>query len=318
VKASPGVQSTGLVLSLPLGGDTFNLGRGAIPEGRPATPDEQFNSQHLVITPEYFQTLQIPLKAGRTFTDQDNLESTKVLIINETFAQKLWPGENPIGKRLWIWRDEKFHREVVGVVGDTKASLDREAGNQMYVPYAQDPTWGAMSLVVRTAGEPGAMAPSVREAIRAVDKAVPTYNVKTLDDVVSTSAAPRRIPMLLLSVFAGIAMLLAMLGIYGVTSYYVTQRTHEIGVRMALGAQVVDVMKLILTRAMLLAAAGIGIGFAGAIAVTRYMTTLLFGVKPVDAITFAGVALVLIAVVFIACLVPARRATKIDPLEALR
>ncbi len=160
----------------------------------------------------------------------------------------------------------------------------------MYVPYAQDPTWGSLSLVVRTAGEPTAMAGSVREAIRAVDKGVPTYNLKTLNDVVSISAAPRRVPMLLLSAFAGVAMLLAMLGIYGVTSYYVTQRTHEIGVRMALGAQMVDVIKLVLRRAMLLASIGIGIGIAGAVAMTRYMTTLLFGVKPIDVITFIGVA----------------------------
>jgi putative ABC transport system permease protein len=158
----------------------------------------------------------------------------------------------------------------------------------------------------------------VREAIRAVDKDIPNYNLKTMNDVVATSAAPRRIPMLLLSAFAGVAMLLAMLGIYGVTSYYVTQRTHEIGVRMALGAQIVDVLKLVLRRAMLLALFGIGIGIAGAVAVTRYLTSLLFGVKPIDTLTFVAVAVVLAVVVFIACLVPARRAAKIDPLEALK
>jgi putative ABC transport system permease protein len=188
----------------------------------------------------------------------------------------------------------------------------------MYVPYAQDPNWGSLTLVVRTAGEPTALAGSVREAIKAVDKAVPNYNLKTMNDVVSTSAAPRRVPMLLFSAFAGVAMLLAMLGIYGVTSYYVTQRTHEIGVRMALGAQLVDVVKLVLSRAILLALVGIGIGVAGAVALTRYMTTLLFGVKPFDTVTFIGVAIMLAAVVLVACLVPARRAAKIDPLEALK
>ena len=318
VKTIPGVQSAAAVLSLPLGGDTFNVGRGVLLEGRPRTPDAASNAQHLPVTPEYFQTLQIPLKAGRLFTEQDNLQSTKVVIVNEKMARGLWPGESPIGRRFEIWRDEKFAREVVGVVGDTTESLDKEAGYQMYIPYAQEPTWGSLSLVVRTAGEPAAMAGSVREAIRAVDKGVPTYNLKTLNDVVSISAAPRRVPMLLLSSFAGVAMLLAMLGIYGVTSYYVTQRTHEIGVRMALGAQMVDVLKLVLRRALLLAAIGIGIGIAGAVAVTRYLTTLLFGVKPIDVITFIGVALVLAAVVLIACLIPARRAAKIDPLEALR
>jgi putative ABC transport system permease protein len=258
------------------------------------------------------------LKAGRTFTDQDNLQNTKVVIVNETMARRLWRGESPIGRHFTIWRDEKFPREVVGVVGDTKEALDKEAENQMYVPYAQDPGWGSLSLVVRTTGEPSAFAGAVRQAIRSVEKEVPTYNLKTMNDVFSTSAAPRRIPMLLLSAFAGVAMLLAMLGIYGVTAYYVTQRTHEIGVRMALGAQVADVLRLVLKRAMLLAVIGIGIGIAGAVAVTRYMTTLLFGVKPVDAMTFGGVGLVLLAVVFVACFVPARRAAKIDPLEALR
>jgi len=318
VKTTPGVQSAAGTLSLPLGGDQFNLSRGVIREGRPMTGAEQTNAAWLSITLDYFQTLQIPLKAGRTFTDQDTLESTKVVIINETMARQLWPGENPIGKRFTVWRDEKFPREIVGVVGDTKFSLDEAAEHQMYIPYAQDPNWGSLTFVVRTAGEPAALAGSVREAIRAVDKAVPTYNLKTLNDVVSTSAAPRRLPMLLLSAFAGVAMLLAMLGIYGVTSYYVTQRTHEIGVRMALGAQIVDVLKLVLRRAMVLAVIGIGIGVAGAFAVTRYLTTLLFGVKPFDTITIVAVAFVLAAVVLVACLVPARRAAKIDPLEALR
>jgi putative ABC transport system permease protein len=318
VKTVPGVQSVGAVLSLPLGGDTFNIGRGVLLEGRPASAEEQTNAAYRVVTRDYFQTLQIPVKQGRAFTDHDNAQSAKVVIVNETMARQLWPGESPIGRRFSIWRDEKFSREVVGVVGDTKSSLDREAGPQMYVPYAQDANWGSLSLVVRANGDPSVLAASVREAIRSVDKAVATYNLKTMNDVVSTSAAPRRVPMLLLSAFAGVAMLLAMLGIYGITSYYVTQRTHEIGVRMALGAQIADVLRLVLRRAMLLAVIGVGIGVASAMAVTRYLTTLLFGVKPIDVITFAAVALALIAVALIACLLPARRATKVDPLIALR
>jgi predicted permease len=318
VKATPGVQSTGATLSLPLGGDTFGVGRSLVPEGRPLTPAEATVAKYCAVTPDYFQTVQIPLKAGRTFTDQDNSRNTKVVIVNETLARRLWPGESPIGRHFTIYRDEKFPREIVGVVGDTKYALDKEPENEMYVPYAQDAGWGSLSLVVRTTGEPTAFAGAVRQAIRSVEKGVLVYNLKTLNDVVSTSAAPRRVPMLLLSAFAGVAMLLAMLGIYGVTSYYVTQRTHEIGVRMALGAQIADVLRLVLKRAMLLAVVGIGIGIVGAVALTRYLTTLLFGVKPVDAITFVGVGVVLAAVVFLACLIPARRAAKIDPLEALR
>ena len=318
VKTTPGAQSAGAILSLPLSGDTFQLWRGVIREGQQASMQEATDAQYLVVTPDYFQTLQIPLKAGRLFTDQDNLQNAKVAIVDEKLARALWPGENPIGHHLTVWRNENFPREVIGVVGDTKMALDKEAGNQMYVPWAQDSTWPSLSLVVRTTGEPAALAGSVREAIRSVDKGAAIYNLRTMDDLVSLSAAPRRVPMLLLSAFAGIAMLLAMLGIYGVTSYYVTQRTHEIGVRMALGAQIADVLQLVLKRAMLLAVIGIVLGIAGAVALTRYLTTLLFGVKPIDVVTFVGVAIVLVAVVLVACLVPARRAAKIDPLEALR
>ena len=188
----------------------------------------------------------------------------------------------------------------------------------MYVPYAQDPNWGSLSFVMRTKGEPAALGASVREAVRSVDKAIATYNLKTMSDVVAKAGAAWRVPMLLLTAFAAVAMLLAMLGIYGITSYYVTQRTHEIGVRMALGAQIVDVLKLILRRAMLLVVIGVGVGVAGAMIVTRYLASLLFGVKPFDAITFLAVALGLILVALLAAVLPARRATKVDPLIALR
>ena len=318
VKATPGVQAASAVLSLPLGGDTFNLGRGVIREGSPATAEEQISAQHLVITPDYFQTLQIPVKAGRAFNDQDNLQSAKVVIVNEKMARQLWPGEDPIGKRIHIWRDEKFQREVVGVVGDTRQSLDKDAGIQMYVPYAQDPTWGSLSLVVRTTGEPTALASSVRDAIKSVDKTLATYNLKTMDDVVAISAAPRRLPMMLLTAFAGVAMLLAMLGIYGVTSYYVTQRTHEIGIRMALGARMTQIMRLVLKQGMVMVVLGVGIGVAGSWFATRLLSSLLLGVSVTDSVTFVGVAVLLILVALLACYIPARRATKVDPMVALR
>jgi putative ABC transport system permease protein len=258
------------------------------------------------------------VKAGRTFNDQDNMESVKVAIVNETMAHRLWPGESAIGKRFHVWRDEKFSREVVGVVGDTKQSLDEEAFNQVYVPYGQSPTWGSLSFVVRTAGEPVAFAGSVREALRSVDNSLPTYNLRTMDEVVARSAAPRRLPMQLLSAFAGVAMFLAMLGIYGVTSYYVTQRTHEIGIRMALGARMTQILRLVLKQGMVLVVLGIVAGAIGSWFATRLMSSLLFGVKATDSVTFMVIAVLLTLVALVACYIPARRATKVDPMVALR
>ncbi|HEX7294720.1 MAG TPA: FtsX-like permease family protein, partial [Pyrinomonadaceae bacterium] len=318
ISGVPGVSSVGAVSQLPLRGDTFNLGRGYLREGDPATSEASRNANFLTVTPTYFETMQIPIKAGRGFTDRDTNDAPKVMIVNETMARKLWPGESPVGRKIWVWYDEKFQREIVGVVGDTRLSLDSEAESQMYVPLAQDPGWGTLSFAIRTNGEPTDLAGIVRNEIRSVDKAVLIYNVKTLGDVVTVAAAPRRTPMLLLSSFAGVAMLLAMLGIYGVTAYYVTQRTHEIGVRIALGAQMSDVLKLVLTRGVIFALIGIAIGVAGAFGLTRYLTTLLYGVRPIDLMTFLVVAAILMVVALLACVIPARRAAKVDPLVALR
>ena len=317
IRSLPGVQSAGAVLSLPLGGDTFNVGRSYIREGRPATPEESANATYLVATPDYFHALQIPLVAGRAFTDQDTEQTPKVLIVNESMARQLWPGESPVGKRITIWRDEKFPREIVGVVGDTKRLLDTEAGSQMYVPFAQDSDWG-MSLVIRTNGDPAASTAAVRSEIRSLDKGIPVFNVKTMNEVLALSVGPRRTPMLLLSAFAGVALLLAMIGIYGVTAYHVTQRTQEIGIRMALGAQMRDVVSLVLKGGMALAFIGIGLGLVGAFALTRLMSSLLFGVQPTDTATFVIVSLSLCVTALIACYLPARKATKVDPLVALR
>jgi len=318
ISGVPGVASAGAVTQLPLRGDTFNLGRGYLREGDPQTSEAAGNANFLSVTPAYFDTMQIQLKAGRGFTERDTNDAPKVMIVNETMARKLWPGENPVGRKIWVWYDEKFFREIVGVVADTRLSLDTEAESQMYVPFAQDAGWGTLSLVVRTKGDPTDLAGAVRTEIRAVDKGVVIYNVKTLDDVVAIAAAPRRTPMLLLSSIAGVAMLLAMLGIYGVTAYYVTQRTHEIGVRIALGARMSDVLMLVLSRGVIFALIGIAIGMAGAFGLTRYLSTLLFGVQPLDLMTFLSVAATLIIVALLACVIPARKAAKIDPLVALR
>jgi putative ABC transport system permease protein len=318
IQATPGVQSAGMVLSLPLGGDTFNVWRGYIPEGRPATPEEAGDAAYLVATPEYFRALQIPLIAGRMFEDRDNANAPKIVIVNETMARKLWPGQSPIGKHIAIWRDEKFSREIIGVVGETKAALDNQPGEQMYVPYTQDPGWSSMSFVVRTSGDPASAFAAIRNEIRSIDKGAPIFNVRPMSEVLATSVAPRRTPMLLLSAFAGAALLLAMIGIYGVTAYYVTQRTQEIGIRMALGAQMRDVLALVLKSGMVLTAIGIVTGLAGAFAVTRWMRTLLFAVNPTDFLTLMVVSGCVLITTLLACYFPARRATKVDPLVALR
>jgi putative ABC transport system permease protein len=188
----------------------------------------------------------------------------------------------------------------------------------MYVPYAQDANWSSMSLVIRASGDPLNLSSAVRSEIRSLDKGAPVYNVRTMNDVLANSVAPRRAPMLLLSAFAGAALLLAMIGIYGVTTYYVTQRTQEIGIRMALGAQMSDVLKLVLKGGLALAAIGIAAGLAGAFTLTRWMTSLLFAVKPTDGLTFIAVSVCLLITALLACYLPARRATKVDPLVALR
>ena len=318
IRAIPGVQSAGMILSLPLGGDTFNVGRGYIPEGRASRPEEAGNAAYLVVNADYFRTLKIPLVAGRMFDDRDINNAPKVVIVNEVTARKLFPGQSPIGRKLWIWRDEKFPREIIGVVGETKASLVDGPGEQMYVPYAQDATWGSMSFVIRTNGDPGSAFASVRNQVRGVDKGSVLFNARSMDEVLANSVASRRTPMLLLSAYAGAALLLAMIGIYGVTAYHVGQRTQEIGIRMALGAQMRDVLALVLRGGMILTFMGVVLGLAGALAVTRWMKTLLFAVNPIDWLTLAVVSACVLVTALLACYFPARRATKVDPLIALR
>jgi putative ABC transport system permease protein len=318
IKPIPGVQSVGMVLSLPLGADNLNLFRGLIPEGHPIKVEEALDTVQLVASPDYFRTLQIPLIAGRGFDDRDTDGSPKVAVLNETAARKLWPDHNWIGRRINIFPNEKFEREVVGVVRETKRSLDDEPVPQMYVPYAQDATWPSMSFAIRTNGDPAGAFPAIRNQIRSFEKGAAIFNVSTMSDVLATSTARRRTPMLLLSAFAGAALLLAMIGIYGVTAYYVTQRTQEIGIRIALGAQMKDVLTLVLRNGLLLTAIGVVIGLAGAFALTRWMKTLLFAVNPTDALTLIAVCACVLITAFVACLIPARRATKVDPMVALR
>jgi putative ABC transport system permease protein len=321
LNALPGVEAAGATASLPLGGSNLSVWRGLVPEGRPATPESDEPAAFSVVTPGYFPAMRIPLRAGRVFDERDDANAPKVIVVNETLARKVFAGQDPVGRHVTIWRDEKFPRQVVGVVGDTKpSSLDAAEAPQMYVPHAQDAGWGGLSLAVRArgGGDPSALAPLLREEVRALDRQLPVYDVKTMAKVWADSTAYRRVTMFLMAGFAAAALLLAGVGLYGVLSYTVAQRTHEIGIRMALGARGSDVLRLVVRQGMLLTLAGLGVGLAGALLLTRLMTGLLYGVSAADPVVYALVSLLLAAVALLACLVPARRATKVDPMIALR
>jgi putative ABC transport system permease protein len=268
--------------------------------------------------------MQIPLRAGRDFGPQDSLEVEKaplVGIANEALVRQYFPGEDPLGKRIrWASGPATRWMTIVGVVGDVKHfGLDLPEQPAFYSPYSQAAPWKRwMMVVARTQSDPAAMVNAVKDQIWRVDSQLPLTKIQTMDEVAAASFAARRFNMLLLAIFAGLALMLAAVGIYGVMSYAVTQRTQEIGIRMALGAQAGDVLKLIVTRGMILTLIGTVAGLAGAFALTRLMATMLFGVTPTDIGTFATVSLVLIVVAFLACYLPARRATKVDPLVALR
>jgi putative ABC transport system permease protein len=318
LEAAPGVQAAGGSMTLPLNASGYAIGRGFIPEGRPLTVDDNRDAMFSSITGDYFRVLQIPLLSGRTFDLRDNADGPKVVVINETIAKRHFgsPAE-AIGKRLSIWRDEKFMREIVGVVGDTKTgSLTGDGGAQIYVPNAQARE-NFMGLVIRTAGDPAAFATTLRHEVQALDKDQPIYNVRTMDDVVMNSLGTRRVSMQLFAVFGIAALLLAAIGIYGVMAYTVTQRTQEIGIRMALGAQRSDVLGLVVRQGMTLAAIGVVAGLAGAFSLTRVMASLLFNVRPDDPTTYLAISFLVIVVAFLACYLPARRAAKLDPVIAL-
>ena len=317
LQALPGVESAGAVLSLPLSG--AYEGTDVILEGEEseAFDGQRPNADYTIVTPEYFSTLRIPLLQGRYFTAQDKQDAPLVIIVNDTFAARIWPGENPIGKRFRPGLEEK-PREVVGVVGTIKQlTLDSDARSAMYMPHLQAPTAG-LTVLVRTRGEPLSMAAAVRQEIRALDKDVPVAQVQTMEKVLGASVAQPRFSMLVVGLFAALALVLSAVGIYGVMAYAVSRRAHEIGVRMALGAGANQVLKLVLKDGMTLAFAGIAVGLLGAFALTRLMASLLFGIGAKDPVTFISVAAFLAFVAFIACYIPARRATKVDPLVALR
>jgi putative ABC transport system permease protein len=270
-------------------------------------------------TPEYLPTLGVPLLAGRNFNGQDRMETPAVITVSESFANKVWPGESAVGKQLMLdYTRGKYAYEVVGVTRDIRYyGLKSQPQAEVFIPHAQN-AYLPMNVVVRTAADPAQLVSAVRQVARGLDPAQPVSQVNTMERLIQRSIAPDRFALALLGLLAMLALLLANVGIYGVLSYTVAARTHEIGVRMALGATSRDVLRLALGQGIRLTLMGIAIGFLSAYAITRLMQPLLFGVSPTDPMTFIGGALLLVLVAWFACYLPARRATKVDPLVALR
>ncbi len=316
VKTLPGVDSVAITTALPL--STFEAASSYIVEGQPLPSDGSLPiANWRIVSPEYFQVLSMPVIQGRTFTERDTKDVPPVVIINQNMARTAFPNQDPIGRRLTIG-GEKTPSQIVGVVGDVRHSgLDAEPKPEMYVSYLQTPR-AAYTVAVRTKVDPASMAASVRNEIQGIDKDQPIAAVKTMNEMRAESLAQVRFNTLVLSVFAVLGLVLAGVGIYGVAAYSVSQRTHEIGIRMALGAQPQSVLRLVLRQGMFFALIGVAIGLVASYAVTRVMRSLLFGVTATDPITFVIVAVVLAVVALLANYVPARRATRVDPLTALR
>ncbi len=317
LESLPGVRSAAVVATLPLGGSSSwtNL----VPEGqpRPAEGQERYVG-YMVVSPNYFRTLEVPLFAGRDFSPQDTSEAPPVAIINSTLARQYWPGEDPIGKRFQWGRPDNPLLTVVGMVGDVRhQGLDDEPRPELYRPHAQAAA-STMFLLARTESDPLALVSSAREKIWAVDADQPVYQIRCMQQIIDDRMIGPRAGAQILGVLAGLALLLAAVGIYGVMSYSVSERTHEVGVRMALGAAPPDILQLVVRQAMLPVLLGVGLGLAGALGATRGLTVLLYGVSPGDPLTLASATCLLAGVALLACYLPARRAARVDPMVALR
>jgi putative ABC transport system permease protein len=319
LNALPGVESAGFTSVLPFSAN-FD-GRALVVEDHPRPAGEEFDVDLYIVTPPYLQTMAIPLLQGRTLTEQDSETTPLVALINEPMASEMWPGQDPIGKRFKFPGSAKSPqpwRTVIGIVGGVKQyALDRKDPMQIYLPEAQFPT-NVMTLVVHTASDPKGLIAAVRNQISEMDKDQAVYNIATMEQLLADSISLRRFSTLLLMSFAAVALMLAGVGIYGVISYSVTQRTHEIGVRMALGASRRDIIHLVVRQGMTMTLAGVSIGLVATFALTRVMETLLFNVSATDPATFVIIPVALTIVALGACFVPAQRAAKVDPMEALR
>jgi putative ABC transport system permease protein len=318
LRALPGVETVGAINTLPFAGP--HSGTSMEVEGQPALPPGQKLTTGICVTDaNYFAAMQIPLKSGRLFTEQEAREVRHVVIVSETFARKNLPGQDPLGKRVTInMKDENVPTEIIGVVGDTKhLGLDTESREMAYWPQPEL-VYGSMTFVIRTQGDPSGIAAGARNVIRNIDPEQPIGEVNTMEGLLATSVAKSRFSATLLAVFSLVALVMAAVGIYGVMSYTVQQRTHEIGLRMALGAQQSDVLRLIIKQGIVLGLAGVAVGLIASFAFTRLIVSLLFEVPATDPRTFAAVAGGLFLVTLIACFVPARRAMRVDPLVALR
>ncbi len=319
LKAMPGIEAVGFVSHLPLG--QSNSSSSFLIEGVPEPPPGQsFGGRSRICTPEYFQALGITLLQGRAINEQDKADAPPVVIVNETLAKKFFPNESAVGKRFRFRGDLSVTnpwREIVGVIADVRHDLNTPLQPEYYRPHAQAAA-GEMMLAVRTSTEPTALTSAIRNEVQALDRDLPVFQVRTMAAVRQQSVVLQSFSFSLLSVFAMVALLLAAVGIYGVMSYSVAQRTHEIGIRMALGARTSDVMRMVVRQGMKLTAIGVVIGLAGSIALVYFASALMVGTGITDWPTFAGVALLLSFVAFVACWIPARRATKVDPMIALR
>jgi putative ABC transport system permease protein len=337
IDALPGIEASAAASGLPLGNNGWQTSFQV--DGKPIPPKAQTPlMEACLVTSDYFSAMSIPLRRGRYFNEHDDrswlagkdlsklnegqrgIAGLNVLVIDEEFARRYWPGEEAVGKRIRLGTQEGAPLlTVIGVVGRVKMEGLNQDSNRVqgYFAFSQMPFSG-MTVLAKAAGDPNQLIASMRQQVKAIDSDQPIYNIRTMNEIRADSVAPERLNLALLSIFAGLALVLAVVGIYGVMSYSVTQRTHEIGIRMAIGAQPRDVFRMVIGQGMALALIGIAFGLAGAFGLTRLMATMLFGVEPTDPVTFASIAVLLMLVALVACYVPSRRATKVDPMVSLR